>query len=487
MKALVDHWAPRLAKHRVLLMSLAAAALVATAIGLFLGRDMSVALFAEPLDPDQVTEVVTQLAVWNVPFVAGSDNVRVDSRRRNDLLLRLSLAGIPHAHLTTSNEELAGAGPLTPQSVLDEQQLEGLAGDLALGLRGVTGVADARVIIAPAKPALFADDASHDASASVRLSLEPGATLTPDQADGIRAFVAAGVPGLDAKRVALLDDRGVPLDEPQSHPADEAQTLQTSLQSALDTAFGPGATIVRVRTVYDPLAHEIHEIKRTPLDGATIGTTTLSERYTNDHKAYQKTQSTQDRGSDLQDEQTDIPAGRLTRLSVAIMVDQARGLDLAKLRDLATATLGLIPADGDELSVEEVPFVRPAIARPSRLVAALGLLATVLPTLVVVVGVLIAARWSAKPFVQLVTTMQQRHALQRTSAAVAGFAPAQVRGALSGEPPHTAAAIISALPTATATAVLEMYPPEERAAIVRRMQRATAPIVPDYQTLIRRA
>lgn len=66
------------------------------------------------------------------------------------------------------------------------------------------------------------------------------------------------------------------------------------------------------------------------------------------------------------------------------------------------------------------------------------------------------------------------------------FAPSHVRGALANEPPHTAAAIISALPAATATAVLDMYPPEERAAIVRRMSRAAAPVVPDYETVLRR-
>jgi len=64
--------------------------------------------------------------------------------------------------------------------------------------------------------------------------------------------------------------------------------------------------------------------------------------------------------------------------------------------------------------------------------------------------------------------------------------PRRFLGALSGEPPHTAAAIISALPTATATAVLEMYPPEERAAIVRRLARTAAPVVPDATSLLHR-
>jgi flagellar motor switch protein FliG len=107
--------------------------------------------------------------------------------------------------------------------------------------------------------------------------------------------------------------------------------------------------------------------------------------------------------------------------------------------------------------------------------------------LIVVLGVLFTLRWSIVPLTQAIELVRQRWAVRRARGEVAGFAPSQVRGVLKGEPAHTAAAIISALPTATATAVLEMYSPEERAAIVRRMQHAMAPVVPDYQTLVRRA
>ena len=53
-------------------------------------------LFASPLHSEQVAEVEERLAEWNVPFTPTADNVVVDTRRRNDLLLRLSLGGIPH-------------------------------------------------------------------------------------------------------------------------------------------------------------------------------------------------------------------------------------------------------------------------------------------------------------------------------------------------------------------------------------------------------
>jgi flagellar motor switch protein FliG len=67
-----------------------------------------------------------------------------------------------------------------------------------------------------------------------------------------------------------------------------------------------------------------------------------------------------------------------------------------------------------------------------------------------------------------------------------GYAPARVRGALAHEPPHAAAAIISALPAATAAAVLELYPQHEREALVRRMQRAPSPLIPDAHEVLGR-
>jgi flagellar biosynthesis/type III secretory pathway M-ring protein FliF/YscJ len=488
MKVLMERWGPSLRKHRVLLVSLGFAAVTAIGIAVALQRDTRVALFAEPLDPRQVSEVVAQLAAWNAPFVSTANNVRVGEGKRGDLLLRLSLIGVPHEHLMTTRDALTTAGPLTPQSVLDAQQLDGTAGDLAISLRGITGVSDARIVIAPSKPALFADDAAHEASASVRLTLQQGATLTHEQVESIRTFVASGVPGLESKRVAILDDRGEALGAlDTAGGADEASALQGSLQSALDAAFGVGASIVRVHAFYDPQTRETHETRRTPLGSRAIGETTLDERYSGDRKRYSKTQSNEDRGSDVRDERMQIPAGRLARLFVGVMVDETRHLNLEKLRDMASATVGLMPQRGDVLSLQELAFTKPVSRPPSAAAAFLGLLATVLPTVIVIAGVLVALRWSAEPAARTIEDFRRNFFVRRASDEIAGFAPAQVRGVLNGEPPYTAAAIISALPTATATAVLEMYSPEERTAIVRRMQRPTAPVVPDYQTLIRRA
>ena len=245
--ALLGRWNALPARARLAsACALGVLAVVAIA-GSIITHPPQTALFPAPLHSEQLLEVQEQLANWNVPFTPLNDNVVVDGGRRNDLLLRLSLAGVPHAHLETTGEALANVGALTPQAVIDAQARAGLAGDIEAGLRGVAGVDDARAIVVPAVAAEFGDQRARDASASVRLRLRPGARLARETISGIRAYVAASVAGLDPAHVTLLDDDGVALG---SGAGGEAANLERELQGALDAAFGEGGSIVRVRTEY---------------------------------------------------------------------------------------------------------------------------------------------------------------------------------------------------------------------------------------------
>ncbi len=492
MAALVARWAALAPRIRVLLGALALAALGAAVFAVALQRDSRVPLFAAPLSSDALAEVAERLSEWNVPFVPTQTNVRVDPQRRGDLLLRLSLAGVPHGHLASTAEALAKAGPLTPQMVLEAQQRDGLAGDVASGLRGLPGVADARVIIAPAERGTFADDPSHGATAAVRLALAPGATLPAATVDGIRHYVAGAVAGLAPEHVTILDDRGLALGgtaaaaASNGPPASDAGMLEASLQSALDAALGTGAAIVRLRVDYDARSRERHAVTRKPLGSRPVLTTSNDETYRSATKTYSKRQGSVDRGSEVDDEKIETPAGRIERISVGIALDAAHAGDAKKIEALAIATLGLVPARGDTVSIETMAFPHPVARMPSAGAGWLGLATSLAPAAILACAVVLGIRFAARPAAVFGETVVSRIAASRTSRAVAAFPPDRVRGALAKEPPHTAAAIISALPAATATAVLEMYSPEERAAIVRRMARGTAPAMPDYETVLRR-
>lgn len=459
---------------------LALAAFVATLVS----HAPRTALFASALHPEQLSEVEERLAEWSVPFTPMVDNVIVDTGRRNDLLLRLSLAGVPHAHVRTSDEALANVGVLTPQTVIDAQTRAGLAGDIEDGLRGVGGVDDARVIIAPARAAEFGDESSRDASASVRLRLHPGAQLDRNAIAGIRAFIAASVPGLDPTHVTILDDRGLALGD--ANDADDAGELQRSLQSALDTAFGNGLTIVRVHAEYNRATTERRDVRRSAVGELPIAQTSASETYDIGGKRYEKHDENDDRGSETHEVVARAEAGGIARLSTAVFVDASRAVDVGAVRELAAATVGFDARRGDTLAVQVVDLHHTLQPKRDGWFLAYGVIAPLLPTLALVIGAVTIVRLAIPSFAPLLRRYADRASVERASRTVAGFAPSQVRGALAHEPPHAAAAIISALPAATAAAVLELYPPHEREAIVRRMQRPHSTLFPDAEEIVGR-
>jgi len=483
--ALLARWNALPSRIRTIAASAFAAALLLLLLGSLLAHPQRTALFASALHAEQLSEVEERLASWNVAFTPTADNVLVESRRRNDLLLRLSMAGVPHAHVEASVDVLGKLGALTPQTVIDAQTREGLAGDIELGLRGIDGIEDARVIIAPAKQGYFADESSRDASASVRLRLTPGSKLSADAVSGIRSFVAASVPGLDERRVAIVDDRGIALGD-GSGDGDEAD-LQRSLQSALDSAVGAGATIVRVHVEYDRRTITSTDVRRTPLSSLPIAASTQDERYDGEGKRYDRSEQQLDRGSDTHESSASAQGGRIARMSAAVFVDASRGIDLTQVRRLAAATLGIDPHRGDAIDVAAISFARAPAVNKDGWWLAYGAIVPLLPTLAVVIAALVALRWSGAPVGALVRSMSERASIARTAHAAAGIPPASVRGALANEPPHAAAAIISALPAATAAVVLDMYPEHERAAIIRRMQRPSSPLLADAEKFIANA
>jgi flagellar M-ring protein FliF len=442
-------------------------------------------LFSGALHAEQLSEVEEQLAAWSVPFSPSADNVMVDASRRNELLLRLSLEGVPHTHVETSDEALSSVGVLTPQAVIDAQTRSGLAGDIEVALRSVDGVDDAHVIVAPAQSAEFSDESARPATASVRLQLHPGATLSRDAVAGIRRFVAASVAGLDPQSVTMLDDRGVALGE-EGGGSDDPDALERALQSALDAALGPGVAIVRVHAEYTHAVSEDRDVRRSPLGEEPIERTAQSESYIGAGKNYTKSDEHDDRGSETRETVAHADPGALARLSTAVFVDAARGADLAKVRELAQATIGFDGRRGDELTVQAIQFQHPLQQKHDGWFLLYGAIVPLLPALAIVAGLLAFGRHALPAAVALAKSALERDAIARTSKTVAGYAPARVRGALAGEPPHAAAAIISALPAATAAAVLELYPPHEREAIVQRMQRAHASVIPSAEELLGR-
>ncbi len=101
---------------------------------------------------------------------------------------------------------------------------QGLEGELARTIMAINGIRRARVHLAiPRQSALLR--AERQASASVTLSLLPGAELTPGQVKAITRLVAGAVPGLSASAVTVVDQNSRLLSAPDEG-ANSAETEQ---------------------------------------------------------------------------------------------------------------------------------------------------------------------------------------------------------------------------------------------------------------------
>ena len=471
--AWLERWRGLEPRLRVAIAAATIGLVVIVALGFVVSRDTRTPLFANPLKADQLSEVDAQLSAWNVPFVPLHDNVRVDARHRGELLARLALAGVPHAHLEGTSEALSTVGTLTPQAVLDAQARAGLEGDLEKGLRGLGGIADARIIIAPARGGIFADDPPTPASASVRVTAQAGQVLTESTLVAVRAFVAAGVPGLEQTRVTVVDDRGA-FDTREN---DDSTQREIALQSALDSAFGAGATIVRIHVERSARATESHDVRRKPDEASAIARHDLDERFSGEKKTYSRHATTEDRGSDFHEERTTLAPGGIARISIAVIVDARRALDVEKIREVAAAAGGFDARRGDTLSVEAVPFDRPYPTAPKPFAYALGLAGEALPVFALAIVAIVAIRAGARPAFGLLTEFARRIRLERSAPTMSTLAPEAIFATLRGEPPHVAAAVIATLSAPLATSVLDLYAEHDRHAIVARMTRHPSPLI----------
>ncbi|MBD5654972.1 MAG: hypothetical protein IAI50_07290 [Candidatus Eremiobacteraeota bacterium] len=486
----LNYWLQLPKRTRIAAISVVAVAVVIATVFSFMRETQSM-LFPRPLLADQLTDVETHLAAWNIPYTPESDNVRLNSKIRNDVLLRLSLAGVPRQHITGSSETLAKVGALTPQSVLDAQSRDGLAGDLSIGLRGIAGIKDASVIIAPAVAGYFADESSHAATSSVRLSLEPGSVLSPETVNGIKMFVAAGVPGLDADHVAGVDDRGVALTGRATSGAGDANELQASIQSALDQVLGAGRSIVRAHVDVDGGKNVRLETKRTPSLEKPLSGSSIDEHYHSGNKQYSKVQSASDSGSDVTQSETVSDPGKLQRVSIAVFLDQRLQAQIPHIRALVESAAGIDYARGDTVTVQPIALASAATvgatATTVRVTPLHALLATFLPMLppaIVVLAWLGLMFLLAKPLARLVASLRpsapfgpaDAPAGSTASGVSASLPPEAIHVALRGEPAHTAATVIAGLPTPTAAAVLDLYPAEERREIIDRLARPRPPL-----------
>lgn len=430
------------ARQMLLLVGIAAAVAFGVAVVLW-SRGPNYALLYAGLDQKDAAAVAQELQASNTQFQLSGDGTSIMAPAADLAALRLKLAakGLPQG---TANSGVMPAtdSPFGMSDLAERtryQQL--LETDLSATIGGLQSVRAARVHLALPKPSAFIRD-NREASASVLVTLYQGRQLDDGQVAAIVHLVASSVPGLDANQVSVIDQQGQLLTADPNSPAavgDDHLRMSTRIENTyaqrieelLTPLVGPG----RVRAqVYADLDFSQQE-KATETFGhdhpALRSEQTSSEQHNTKGgaggipgalsnqpptlvaqptaadpdagksgtkgKPASDTANTANVGGDNSSSATrnyeldrtishvSDPAGRLARLTVAVVLDNkviekgngpakssstaapsADGVpfsaqELERLTELTKNAVGFDAARGDSVSVVNQPFHRPAV------------------------------------------------------------------------------------------------------------------------------
>jgi flagellar M-ring protein FliF len=195
---------------RLLLLLVGVAAAVALGVAIVLwSRGPNYALLYAGLDPKDAAAVTQALQTSNTPYRLGPDgaSISVPAEVLADTRLRLASQGLPQGS-TAGGTMPQSDSPFGMSDMAESTHYQSmLETDLGNTIAGLQFVRAARVHLALPKPSAFIRD-NHPASASVLLTLYPGRQLDSSQVTAIVHLVSSSVPDLDPAQVSVVDQQG---------------------------------------------------------------------------------------------------------------------------------------------------------------------------------------------------------------------------------------------------------------------------------------
>ncbi|MEO8698383.1 MAG: flagellar basal-body MS-ring/collar protein FliF [Kofleriaceae bacterium] len=360
--------------------------------------------------PDDAQTIHTLLSQRGIPVRFKDNKIEVEIDKLDQARAIIAATG---------NTSGGGYADLDKQSPLVSGPREALSfrraleGELSRNIASLGQVESARVLIAYGKQSVFREQ-EQPASASVTMHLHPGQTLSAEQVRGVRQMVAAAVSGMKPEAVVILDGHGNPLDGAAPGTLDRKADIEHSLtmrvRTMLERVVGAGkVSVVATAVVDDRKVSETQELydqtnpalrsesrvlegdaattagmnsgvagTRGNLPGATPPTTTGANPTANNR--FQETKNYEVNKTVRQTVKPDVV---LTKLSVAVVVDQKTGPDgksmartpeeLGELTAIARQAAGIDDARGDKIEVHSIAFAPEVEAAPVAAPVAEGL------------------------------------------------------------------------------------------------------------------
>jgi len=410
------------ARQVLLLAGIAAAVALGVAIVLW-SRGPNFGLLYAGLEQKDAADIVQVLQTANEPYKLGGNgtSVFVPAGDVDSLRLRLASQGLPKGNASSRAVDDANSAFGMSDVAEANRNRQLLEQDLERTIASLQSIDSARVHLALPKPSAFIRD-SQEASASVLVSLYQGRKLSQSQVAAIVHLVASSVPNLDPSRVSVIDQQGQLLtDSDDSADGGEFDSKRMRVTALVENTYAQ-----RVESILSPLVGAGHVRAQVHADLDFKDIRQASEIYGKDKQALRSEQVSSETRSDgsgaggvpgaLSNQPpatarqptaanpnaapsvasagstatptesshnatrnyevdrtisyTNNPAGDITRLSVAVIVDnkQVKGKDgktesvplgkaeLAHLTELAKSAVGFDAQRGDVVSVVNEPF-----------------------------------------------------------------------------------------------------------------------------------
>ena len=407
---LQSFWAGRSSQQRGFLVAggVATVALLALFAHLMLTPDMKPLMTGlEAADAQALAATLTAKGIPNSISPDGKQ-VSVPSDRMDAARLEVAAAGsTPHSgRMGFEIFDKVSWG----QTEFDEKvnYQRALEGELERSIMTMGAVKSARVHLVMATDSVFLDSA-RSAKASVALKLK-GGELTHEQIGAIQRLVAGAVDGLKPSDVAIIDaDSNTSLGsngDAGGNDGEMEKRLEARLIATLAPVVGTGRVRASVNVDYDQGTTEQSQEKYDPgvsvpltvqrsddetgAGAAVAGVPGTVSNVPQAKGGLPNTPNVPDNGAESAKTENSTfgvnrvvtrsvePAGRVRRLTAALLVDDAvihkqlpKGKtqdlrmkrspeELKQLQDLAAAAIGLDAARGDVLTIEDMSFDQPA-------------------------------------------------------------------------------------------------------------------------------
>lgn len=222
-------------KPLLLLVGIAAA--VAAGVGVVLwSQSPTYNLLYANLSADDTASVTQALSSANIPYrlEGGTGAVSVPVDRVNDARLMLAGQGLPESGGFASMAKDPGFG--VSQFMESARYQHALESELARTIASLQQVEGARVHIAAPRNSTFVRD-RQPGSASVFLQLKTGRRLSSEQVTAIVNLVASSVPELQPDQVTVVDQQGRLLSSPQGRDEFALRDQQVEFARQLEEGY----------------------------------------------------------------------------------------------------------------------------------------------------------------------------------------------------------------------------------------------------------